>query len=91
MQSSLSQKQEALDVMKEQLEMERKSRALDHSLQELGEKLGLKQKQFGELKWKFDKAFAMVSDSEIRKVVGIDAFKQKVEKYNMYLTQLMAA
>ncbi len=65
--------------------MERKTRSFEYNLDELQEKLQYKNRLFSELKWKFDKASVIMSDSDTKKVIGIDSFKQKIEKFNLDL------
>eukprot|EP00347_Sterkiella_histriomuscorum_P003315 403364755 len=78
-----------LRVMKEQALMERKARSFENILHELNEKLEYKTKLFNQIKWKLDKANSIVNDADIKKVIGIDAFKQKVEKFSLDLNQLV--
>ena len=75
--------------MKEQALMERKARSFENILHELNEKLEYKTKLFNQIKWKLEKANSVVNDADIKKVIGIDAFKQKVEKFNLDLNQLI--
>lgn len=89
MQKSFQEKNVTLRVMKEQALMERKARSFENILYELTEKLEYKLKLFNQIKWKLDKAQQIVSDADVKKVIGVDAFKQKVEKFSLDLHQLI--
>ena len=50
-----------------------------------------KQRVYDQNKWKLDRANLMAQDAELKKVSGLDAFKIKLDKFQMDFTQIKAA
>lgn len=69
--------------------MERKARTFEYQIYELKEKLENKTRLFNQLKWKFEKASSIITDNDLKKVIGLENFKQKVDKFNMDLNQII--
>ncbi len=69
--------------------IERRSRTLDANHKAFSDKINSKNKQFQVLKWKIERAVAMITEGEIMKITGLEAFQQKVDKFNIELKQII--